>query len=866
MTHDMTIELDTRLRYDALVSGYAVAGDSPCGDCGNCERCEQAHEGHDHGLSPDRLDPALSGALPLSAAQDLTGVATLGTLPGTPVLDTGPGFAASFGFAVDVVDQVGGVAQNVLDLFQSITETAMDTWAQVLGGAEGSSIEVEVRVGGTDAVASAGAASLLIDDIFDINGSGIADEGDVLLAITGTLRELQTGVDPNGAAPDIIVNVNEDLVESGAFFLDPELDDTVPAGATDFFSVMLHELGHGLGFAGFADVPGEIREVVQDLGNGPETFGVVTAWDLLIEFDADGTPVFTGENAVALYGEPVPVEFNSGPGSDNAHVLGTTRADGSVTDLALALMNPFTLPGDRVSIGDLELAILADIGHTVERLTGGLVNTLDALPDTALPQARVEDGITLSGGAAFVTVSLSGETPFRTLPSSVAVTLEGDSGVQSTSRISFAPGEAQEAVHKIDLATLFALDTDTDTGRGARLTDTLSVTLFSPAQAVLANGATSQVFSLDLNALVGAAGNDRLDGIAAAETLLGEAGDDTIGGAGGDDLVDAGDGDDLVLWRSGDGSDSLSGGDGLDVLQIDLDAADDVLRLATVADTTVVSGTAPVPFQLDLDGIERIDLTGAEGDDSIDGLAAKLALGLDGGAGADTLIGGGRGDRMTGGAGDDSLDGFAGDDTLEGGDGHDLLAGAGGADLLQAGAGDDIVNAGAGQDIVQGGTGNDTLTGGGQGDDLAAGAGNDLVRGGNGRDTLRGQDGDDRLLGNAAADLILGGDGQDDLRGGAGLDTLSGDAGNDVLRGEGQSDVFVFADGFGQDTIVDFDALDAGEVIDLSALTAITDFADLAADHLSAAGRHVRIDDLSGNSVVLRDVALADLDATDFLF
>ncbi len=53
------------------------------------------------------------------------------------------------------------------------------------------------------------------------------------------------------------------------------------------------------------------------------------------------------------------------------------------------------------------------------------------------------------------------------------------------------------------------------------------------------------------------------------------------------------------------------------------------------------------------------------------------------------------------------------------------------------------------------------------------------------------------------------------------------------LHGGGDTDTFVFTDGFGVDRILDFAAANA-EKIDLSSVTAITDFADLVANHLNA--------------------------------
>jgi len=79
-------------------------------------------------------------------------------------------------------------------------------------------------------------------------------------------------------------------------------------------------------------------------------------------------------------------------------------------------------------------------------------------------------------------------------------------------------------------------------------------------------------------------------------------------------------------------------------------------------------------------------------------------------------------------------------------------------------------------------------------------------------------------------------------------------------------DRFDFADGFGMDVITDFDPGFGGETIGLAGIGAITDYADLMANHLSQDGPDVVIDDLAGNSITLENTAIADLHSADFDF
>ena len=114
------------------------------------------------------------------------------------------------------------------------------------------------------------------------------------------------------------------------------------------------------------------------------------------------------------------------------------------------------------------------------------------------------------------------------------------------------------------------------------------------------------------------------------------------------------------------------------------------------------------------------------------------------------------------------------------------------------------------------------------------------------------------------------GHGNDTLYGGGGNDILTGGGGNDILSGGGGADDFIFADGFGTDTINGFSA-NNNEDIDLSAVTNITDFNDLMANHLVNNGGFAQIVD-GANTILLDGGAFGDVGAglaysgADFIF
>jgi Ca2+-binding RTX toxin-like protein len=159
-----------------------------------------------------------------------------------------------------------------------------------------------------------------------------------------------------------------------------------------------------------------------------------------------------------------------------------------------------------------------------------------------------------------------------------------------------------------------------------------------------------------------------------------------------------------------------------DVKNIELDLATD-----GAVDTTTVNGTAgndtvniaPNAGAVDVTGLaaalklkgsesanDVLNVNGLDGNDTISGavgLAALIKLGIDGGAGDDTINGGDGAETLLGGDGDDAIDGNRGDDTgllgadndtfrWDPGDGSDVVEGQDGADdgadtLLFIGAG-----------------------------------------------------------------------------------------------------------------------------------------------------------------------------------
>lgn len=430
------------------------------------------------------------------------------------------------------------------------------------------------------------------------------------------------------------------------------------------------------------------------------------------------------------------------------------------------------------------------------------------------------------------------------------------------------------------------------------------------------------------DSLSGGANDDTLYGGAENDTLIGGNGNDYLSGGDGDDYLSGGNGHDTLI--GGAGADTLQGYDGDDVIRIDAFDLTANLNGGNGRDRLQVeNGRTFVTNGLSVYGFE--EFRGADGNDSVRGNDAAINYDLGGGdgndtlegnAGADTLygdngndvlVGGDGADYLSGGIDDDSLDGGSGNDTLLGSNGVDSLFGGAGADSLSGGNHNDSLYGGADSDTLIGGDGDDYLTGDDGDDSLSGGNGNDTLTGGAGSDTLQGFDGDDRITidsfdlianvnGGTGRDTLViengrtfvtnglsvygfevfrGADGNDsvrgndatvdyDLGGGDGNDTLEGNQGNDTLIGGSGDDVFVFDDNFGNDVITFFSSSNA-EKIDLSQVTAITDFADLVTNHLANNGGLAQIF-VGADTILLQNVAFGDVgtglayDANDFLF
>lgn len=333
-----------------------------------------------------------------------------------------------------------------------------------------------------------------------------------------------------------------------------------------------------------------------------------------------------------------------------------------------------------------------------------------------------------------------------------------------------------------------------------------AITQFYAAESVVTHAAVAgQLIVGDYGTRVlGAGGNDTLDGSQGSETLV---------GGGGDDTYYVPNSTTVVVEQAGDGNDTI--------------VAKGNYTLPANVENLLINSTVTNSWSGTGNGLDN-HITGNAGDNV-----------LDGGAGNDTLDGGVGNDTLLGGSGDDVLIGGAGNDSFVGGDGNDSIDSGPGAATVDAGAGDDTISGGDGVTYLRGGDGNDLIRGGAAFNDINGNAGNDTIFGGQGNDWLVGGKGDDSIvggggnqilygnlgndtiLGGAGGDTIRGGQGDDVLVGGSGADWISGDLGNNTLSGGAGADTFHASSNGGIDQVLDFNFAE-GDRVQLDAGTAYT--------------------------------------------
>lgn len=253
----------------------------------------------------------------------------------------------AFSYTVTLTDPLGLAQDATLRVDMA---AALDAWSRVLVGSANASLSVQLTVAsdlGTGVLAEGGPGALV----------RAGTDGARTVYQSGALYELNTGIDPNGSAADITIAVSAQELRNG-FYLNPNpaAGGAVPAGSYDLTTVLTHELAHAFGMVGY-----------RDASTGALSAASETAWDRLVAIQADGSAVFTGAHAEAVYGGPVPVTTLQN--GEQYYHLGNSAADAASADLMGGTGLP---PGVARGISALDLAIMQDLGATLAGPVAGL--------------------------------------------------------------------------------------------------------------------------------------------------------------------------------------------------------------------------------------------------------------------------------------------------------------------------------------------------------------------------------------------------------------------------------------------------------------------------------------------------------------
>ena len=242
------------------------------------------------------------------------------------------------------VDPAASYSAYYADL-QRTTVAAGQSWSQHFAG-DFSGVELTVSIQFAALATSSGRS--LGSGYFGATGSGVT------LREQGAAHELRTGVDVNGALPDIEFTIGAIGYLQSELWFDPDPlrgSASVPDDRTDAMSVLLHEWGHALGFNGWMDGT-----------TGALPGGYASSFDAQVApLPGTGgmTLVFQGAQAMSLYGGAVPLTFGN-----YAHLGNSSGLGGA--DLIPDLMNGEVFyRGTRYEVSALDLAMLSDVGLPV---------------------------------------------------------------------------------------------------------------------------------------------------------------------------------------------------------------------------------------------------------------------------------------------------------------------------------------------------------------------------------------------------------------------------------------------------------------------------------------------------------------------
>jgi hypothetical protein len=237
-------------------------------------------------------------------------------------------------FVTTINDPTGTLAPFSSQIISNMN-AAGARWAQTLQSTFNVTISIEVQLNNSFPRATGASATTVF----------VGSSGGFNIFEQGVAGEIRTGIEPNGAAPDVIVTLNINYTANELWFDPDPISRTipVPTNRTDAVSVFLHELGHAVSFNGW-----------RDNFNASLPGNFMSPFDQRTTFATDF--FFSGPASLARYGAPVPLTFGNAK-----HVGNNPPRPGS--DLIPDMMNGVVyFRGSRYDITPLDLAISEDCG------------------------------------------------------------------------------------------------------------------------------------------------------------------------------------------------------------------------------------------------------------------------------------------------------------------------------------------------------------------------------------------------------------------------------------------------------------------------------------------------------------------------
>jgi hypothetical protein len=303
------------------------------------------------GITASALAQQPNGGVPVGRAGEMAppNYATKGLAPTRTLPPQTPGQSANITYNITFTDP-GGTYASYYPAITTALQAAGAEWNRRLIGS--GNLEVEISF-----------ANIATMDGTSVSTGFVRNNGTRDIFEQGAAYEIRTGMDPNGAEPDIKIRIGTAYLANELWF-DPNPQTRtapIPANHIDAISVLIHELGHAFVFNGWMNATN---------GQLPPTY--MSTFDANASFDGTNS-FFNGTGATARYGGPVPLTY-----ANYGHIGNNAPRPGS--DLLLDLMNGVVYYYQaRYYISPLDVEVARDSGMVVTPPIDQLLNVATRL-------------------------------------------------------------------------------------------------------------------------------------------------------------------------------------------------------------------------------------------------------------------------------------------------------------------------------------------------------------------------------------------------------------------------------------------------------------------------------------------------------